>query len=97
MLFKLIRLCCFFVAVLKREYVLQQRRREMVQTAVSAEQTHAASKGLGSVWRDFIKRIYYLREMSPTGDLVPNLTNELYRFSLEGISPPKAKIGIILQ
>jgi len=51
----------------------------MVQTAVSAEQTHAAS------------------EMSPTGDLVPNLTNELYRFSLEGIFPPKAKIGIILQ
>ncbi|KAL1267580.1 hypothetical protein QQF64_032943 [Cirrhinus molitorella] len=35
---------------------------------------------------DFIKRIYYLRGMSPTGDLVPDLTDQLYRFSLEGIS-----------
>ncbi|ROL50457.1 Sterol 26-hydroxylase, mitochondrial [Anabarilius grahami] len=41
---------------------------------------------VNAVVTDFIKRIYYLREMSPTGDLVPNLTNELYRFSLEGIS-----------
>ncbi|XP_039505692.1 sterol 26-hydroxylase, mitochondrial-like isoform X2 [Pimephales promelas] len=41
---------------------------------------------VNAVVKDFIKRIYYLREMSPTGDLVPNLTNELYRFSLEGIS-----------
>ncbi|ROL50455.1 Sterol 26-hydroxylase, mitochondrial [Anabarilius grahami] len=38
---------------------------------------------VNAVVTDFIKRIYYLREMSPTGDLVPNLTNELYRFSLE--------------
>ncbi|XP_056321654.1 sterol 26-hydroxylase, mitochondrial-like [Danio aesculapii] len=41
---------------------------------------------VNAVITDFIKRIYYLREMSPTGDLVSNLTNELYRFSLEGIS-----------
>ncbi|XP_056321650.1 LOW QUALITY PROTEIN: sterol 26-hydroxylase, mitochondrial-like [Danio aesculapii] len=41
---------------------------------------------VNAVITDFIKRIYYLREMSPTGDLVSNLTNELYRFSLEGIA-----------
>ncbi len=41
---------------------------------------------VNAVVTDFIKRIYYLREMSPTGDRVSNLTKELYRFSLEGIS-----------
>ncbi|XP_051564767.1 sterol 26-hydroxylase, mitochondrial-like isoform X2 [Myxocyprinus asiaticus] len=41
---------------------------------------------VNEVVTDFIKRIYFLREMSPTGDLVSNLSNELYRFSLEGIS-----------
>ncbi|XP_073701829.1 sterol 26-hydroxylase, mitochondrial-like [Garra rufa] len=41
---------------------------------------------VNAVVTDFIKRIYYLREMSPTGDLVSDLTNQLYRFSLEGIS-----------
>nr|XP_046259322.1 sterol 26-hydroxylase, mitochondrial isoform X2 [Scatophagus argus] len=35
---------------------------------------------------DFIKRIYYLRQCSPTGDLVTDMANELYRFSLEAIS-----------
>ncbi len=43
---------------------------------------------VNAVVTDFIERIYYLREMSPTGDRVSNLTNELYRFSLEGISFP---------
>ncbi len=67
----------------------------MVQTADSAKQAHAASKGLfqygdvvNAVVTDFIERIYCLREMSPTGDRVSNLTKELYRFSLEGISFP---------
>uniref|UniRef100_A0A671KPS8 Cytochrome P450 family 27 subfamily A member 1 n=1 Tax=Sinocyclocheilus anshuiensis TaxID=1608454 RepID=A0A671KPS8_9TELE len=41
---------------------------------------------VNAVVTDFIKRIYYLRQMSPTGDLVSNMTNELYRISLEGIS-----------
>uniref|UniRef100_A0A8C2KS18 Cytochrome P450 family 27 subfamily A member 1 n=1 Tax=Cyprinus carpio TaxID=7962 RepID=A0A8C2KS18_CYPCA len=41
---------------------------------------------VNAVVTDFIKRIYSLREMSPTGDLVSNMTSELYRFSLEGIS-----------
>lgn len=40
---------------------------------------------INEVVTDFIKRIYYLREVSPTGDLVPDFANELYRFSLEGI------------
>ncbi|XP_067373120.1 sterol 26-hydroxylase, mitochondrial isoform X2 [Channa argus] len=35
---------------------------------------------------DFTKRIYYLRQCSPTGDLVTNVPNELYRLSLEGIA-----------
>ncbi|XP_068428764.1 sterol 26-hydroxylase, mitochondrial [Clinocottus analis] len=34
----------------------------------------------------FIKRIYFLRQCSPTGDLVTNVANELYHFSLEGIA-----------
>ncbi|KAM3862152.1 sterol 26-hydroxylase, mitochondrial [Diretmus argenteus] len=41
---------------------------------------------INEVVTDLIKRIYYLRESSPTGDLVTNLSNEMYRFSLEGIS-----------
>lgn len=39
---------------------------------------------VNEVVSDLIKRIYYLRQISPTGDLVTNLSNELYRFSLEG-------------
>ncbi|KAK3569023.1 hypothetical protein QTP86_021576 [Hemibagrus guttatus] len=41
---------------------------------------------VNDVVTDFIKRICHLRKMSSTGDLVPNMSNELYRFSLEGIS-----------
>ncbi|XP_037646766.1 sterol 26-hydroxylase, mitochondrial [Sebastes umbrosus] len=35
---------------------------------------------------DFLKRIVYLRQCSPTGDMVTDMANELYRFSLEGIA-----------
>nr|XP_033474229.1 sterol 26-hydroxylase, mitochondrial isoform X2 [Epinephelus lanceolatus] len=35
---------------------------------------------------DFIKRIYYLRQGSLTGDLVTNVGNEMYHFALEGIA-----------
>lgn len=38
------------------------------------------------VVRDFTARVQVLRESSPTGDLVPDIANELYRFSLEGIA-----------
>ncbi|MCI4378633.1 hypothetical protein PGIGA_G00218210 [Pangasianodon gigas] len=38
---------------------------------------------VNEVVTDFIKRICHLRKMSSTGDLVPNMSNELYRFSLE--------------
>ncbi|XP_060732793.1 sterol 26-hydroxylase, mitochondrial-like [Tachysurus vachellii] len=41
---------------------------------------------VNEVVTDFIKRICHLRKTSSTGDLVPNISNELYRFSLEGIS-----------
>ncbi|KAI5107332.1 hypothetical protein C0J45_2970 [Silurus meridionalis] len=40
---------------------------------------------VNEVVTDFIKRICHLRLMSSTGDLVPNISNELYRFSLEGL------------
>lgn len=40
---------------------------------------------INEVVTDLIKRIYYLREVSPTGDLVSDVANEFYRFSLEGI------------
>lgn len=39
---------------------------------------------LNDVVTDFIKRMCYLRQGSPTGDLVPDIANEFYRFSLEG-------------
>ena len=39
---------------------------------------------VNEVVSDLIKRIYHLRRISPSGDLVTNLSNELYRFSLEG-------------
>ncbi|XP_060784838.1 sterol 26-hydroxylase, mitochondrial-like [Neoarius graeffei] len=41
---------------------------------------------VNEVVTDFMKRICHLRKMSSTGDLVPDMSNELYRFSLEGIS-----------
>ncbi|XP_067459103.1 sterol 26-hydroxylase, mitochondrial isoform X2 [Thunnus thynnus] len=41
---------------------------------------------INDVVTDFTKRIYYVRQCSTTGDLVTNLANELYQFSLEGIA-----------
>ncbi|XP_056145405.1 sterol 26-hydroxylase, mitochondrial [Lampris incognitus] len=41
---------------------------------------------INEVVTDLINRIYYLRQSSSTGDLVSNLSNEMRRFSLEGIS-----------
>nr|XP_020477305.1 sterol 26-hydroxylase, mitochondrial-like [Monopterus albus] len=41
---------------------------------------------INDVVTDFTKRIYYLRQSSPTGDLVTNMANELYQFSLEAIA-----------
>ncbi|KAL2081531.1 hypothetical protein ACEWY4_023384 [Coilia grayii] len=41
---------------------------------------------INEVVTDFIERIKHLRKTSSSGDLVMNLSNELYRFSLEGIS-----------
>ncbi|XP_039612379.1 sterol 26-hydroxylase, mitochondrial-like [Polypterus senegalus] len=41
---------------------------------------------INDVVTDFMKRIYYVRETSTTGDMVHNMANELYKFSLEGIS-----------
>ncbi|XP_070770761.1 sterol 26-hydroxylase, mitochondrial [Enoplosus armatus] len=41
---------------------------------------------ISDVVTDFMKRICYLRQCSPTGDVVNNVANELYRFSLEGIA-----------
>ncbi|XP_070694064.1 sterol 26-hydroxylase, mitochondrial [Pempheris klunzingeri] len=41
---------------------------------------------INDVVTDFIKRMHYQRQCSPTGDLVTNMANELYCFSLEGIS-----------
>lgn len=40
---------------------------------------------VNDVVTDFIKRIYHVRQCSSSGDLVPDLANELYRFSLEGL------------
>lgn len=40
---------------------------------------------VNEVVTDFIKRIYNLRKMSSTGDLVPDMSNELYLVSLEGM------------
>ncbi|XP_029988168.1 cytochrome P450 27C1-like [Sphaeramia orbicularis] len=41
---------------------------------------------INEVVTDFTNRIYYLRQSSLTGDLVTDIANELYRFSLEGIA-----------
>ncbi|KAM4558152.1 sterol 26-hydroxylase, mitochondrial [Odontesthes bonariensis] len=41
---------------------------------------------INEVVTDFTKRICYLRQCSSTGDLVTNIANELYLFSLEGIA-----------
>ncbi|XP_077437176.1 sterol 26-hydroxylase, mitochondrial-like isoform X2 [Vanacampus margaritifer] len=41
---------------------------------------------LNAVVGDFMARLRYVRRCSPTGDLVMNLSNEFYRFSLEGIA-----------
>ncbi|XP_076603334.1 sterol 26-hydroxylase, mitochondrial [Chaetodon auriga] len=41
---------------------------------------------LNDIITDFMKRICYLRQCSPTGDLVTNINNEFHRFSLEAIA-----------
>ncbi|XP_068602195.1 sterol 26-hydroxylase, mitochondrial [Brachionichthys hirsutus] len=41
---------------------------------------------LNDVVTDFISRMRFLRQRSRTGDLVTNVANEFYRFSLEGIA-----------
>ncbi|KAL6101296.1 cyp27a1 [Pungitius sinensis] len=41
---------------------------------------------INDVVTDFMKRIYFLRQGSTTGDVVPDVANELYHFSLEGIA-----------
>ncbi|XP_036401365.1 sterol 26-hydroxylase, mitochondrial-like [Megalops cyprinoides] len=41
---------------------------------------------INEVVTDFVKRIYHIRQASSSGDLVTDLSNELYRFALEGIS-----------
>ncbi|KAM6934523.1 sterol 26-hydroxylase, mitochondrial [Xenentodon cancila] len=41
---------------------------------------------INEVVTDFTKKIHNLRQRSATGDLVTNLANELYLFSLEGIA-----------
>ncbi|KAK5890774.1 hypothetical protein CesoFtcFv8_014261 [Champsocephalus esox] len=40
---------------------------------------------INDVVTDFIKRLSYLRQCSPEEDLVPDMANEFYRFSLEGM------------
>lgn len=40
---------------------------------------------INDVVTDFLKRIVYLRQCSPTGDMVTDMANEFYRFSLEGM------------
>ncbi|XP_034042907.1 sterol 26-hydroxylase, mitochondrial isoform X2 [Thalassophryne amazonica] len=50
---------------------------------------------INEVVTDFIKRIYHLRQSSPTGDLVTNVANELYRFSLETIKLIDKKMEVI--
>lgn len=46
---------------------------------------------VNDVVTEFVKRINHLRKMSPTGDLVPDMSNELYRFALEGMVRPLGK------
>ncbi|MEQ2260495.1 hypothetical protein XENORESO_019443 [Xenotaenia resolanae] len=41
---------------------------------------------INEVVTDFIKGIKQLRQASPTGDLVPDISNRFYLFSLEGIA-----------
>ncbi|KAJ8247069.1 hypothetical protein GJAV_G00258410 [Gymnothorax javanicus] len=41
---------------------------------------------INKVVTDFITRMYFLRQNSASGDMVTDLSNELYRFALEGIS-----------
>ncbi|KAG8000843.1 Sterol 26-hydroxylase [Nibea albiflora] len=52
---------------------------------------------LNGVVTDFIKRMYYLRQCSPTGDLVTNMANELYHFSLEATKLIDKKMEFIQQ
>lgn len=57
--------------------VLNQRMLHPKDSALYADT-------LNEIVSDFVKRIYYLRALSPTGDLVTDVANEFYSFSLEG-------------
>ncbi|KAI4805087.1 hypothetical protein KUCAC02_009720 [Chaenocephalus aceratus] len=49
---------------------------------------------INDVVTDFIKRLSYLRQCSPEEDLVPDMANEFYRFSLEGIASILLRQGL---
>ncbi|TKS92421.1 Sterol 26-hydroxylase, mitochondrial [Collichthys lucidus] len=55
-----------------------------VRTVLNTCMPHSKDS-LNGVVTDFIKRMYYLCQCIPTGDLVTNMANELYHFSLEGM------------
>uniref|UniRef100_A0A3B3ZNL7 Cytochrome P450, family 27, subfamily A, polypeptide 7 n=1 Tax=Periophthalmus magnuspinnatus TaxID=409849 RepID=A0A3B3ZNL7_9GOBI len=50
------------------------------------KETHQFGPLIWEVVQDFTDRVQVLRQSSPTGDLVHDIANELYRFSLEGIA-----------
>lgn len=51
---------------------------------------------LNEIVTDFIKRIYYLRQCSPTGDLVTDVGHEFFRFSLEGMVTYNCILSLML-
>nr|XP_057938363.1 sterol 26-hydroxylase, mitochondrial-like [Doryrhamphus excisus] len=63
----------------KLRVVLNKR---MMRPKDSAQYGHI----INAVVADFIKRLYNVRQCSPTGDMVMNFSDEFYYFSLEGIA-----------
>ncbi|KAM9347677.1 sterol 26-hydroxylase, mitochondrial-like [Symphorus nematophorus] len=62
-----------------------------IRTALNKRMLHPRDAAqycdtLNDIVTDFIKRMCYLRQSSPTGDFVTDMANELYHFSLEAIA-----------
>ncbi|XP_075886827.1 sterol 26-hydroxylase, mitochondrial-like [Nelusetta ayraudi] len=61
-------------------------RKVLNQRMLHPKDSAAYADTLNEIVTDFIKRIYYLRQCSPTGDMVTDVANEFYSFSLEAIA-----------
>lgn len=78
----------FFPEISREGEKWHNLRKVLNQRMLHPKDSAAYADTLNEIVTDFIKRIYYLRQCSPTGDMVTDVANEFYSFSLEGTITP---------